>query len=275
MAPSGDAANLDEVSSPNSTPPAYYVPLGNGGYLSTEHAQGAWSVDQQHMAPVSGLIAHVLETCSPREDLAMSRVAYDILGSIPTGEVEVTARVIRPGRTIELLEAELTAGGRLVVRAVAWRLVIADTSTIAATDLARIPGPEGATPFDLGSTWPGGYIRSLTTLRFGDHVAGRSTVWIRPEVTLISDEPTSDLARFFGVIDTANGVAARALPEDVTFPNTDLTVHLFRRPTGTWVGMETEVSFGADGLGLTSSVLHDLDGPVGRSAQSLTLRPVS
>lgn len=262
------------MSFPNSTPPAYYVPLGQGRYLSTEHAQGAWATGQQHMAPVSGLIAHVLENCSPRNDLAMSRVAYDILGSIPTGEVEVTARVIRPGLTIELVEAEMAAGGRLVVRAVAWRLAITDTSAIAATDLARIPGPECAAPFDLASTWPGGYIRSLTTLRFGERVAGRSTVWIRPDVTLISGEPTSDLARFFGVIDIANGVAARALPGEVMFPNTDLTVHLFRRPTGAWVGLETEVSFGSDGLGMTSSVLHDLDGPVGRSAQSLTLRPV-
>lgn len=259
----------------NLTPPAYYIPLGRGRYRSTEQAQGAWSPGQQHMAPVAGLMAHALETCSPRTDLAMSRVAYDILGSIPSGEIEVNARVIRPGRTIELVEAEMIADGRPVVRAVAWRLAITDTSSIAATDLPRIPGPDEATPFDMSEIFAGGFIRTLTTRRFGDHVAGRSTVWLRPEATLISGEPTSELARFFGVIDTANGVATRALPGDVMFANTDLTVHLFRRPAGEWVGLETEVSFGSDGLGLTSSVLHDLDGPVGRSAQTLTLRILS
>jgi hypothetical protein len=74
------------------------------------------------------------------------------------------------------------------------------------------------------------------------------------------------------MIDTANGVSVRARPLEVLFPNTDLTVHLFRQPVGDWLGLETEVSFGARGLGLTSSVLHDQHGPIGRSAQTLTVR---
>jgi hypothetical protein len=252
--------------------PAYYEPLGHGRYRSTGHAQGAWSADQQHMAPVAGLITHVLENCCPRSDLALSRVAFDILGSIPSGEVGVAARVVRPGRTIELLEAEVTAGGRAVVRAVAWRLAVSDTSSIAATGIGRIAGPERATNFDMAAIWPGGCIRSMEVRRLDGHAPGRSTVWARPGVGLLHGERVSDLARFFGVIDIANGVAVRAAPGELIFPNTDLTVHLFRQPTGIWVGLETEVSFGPDGIGLTSAVLHDLDGPVGRSAQTLTLR---
>ncbi len=224
------------------------------------------------MAPVSGLLAHALEICSPRDDLMMSRVAFDILGMIPSGEVEVSARVVRPGRTIELVEAEMTSGGRAVVRATAWRLAVSDTSQIAATDLVGIAGPAGATPFDLAAIWPGGFIRSLEARTVGASAPGRSTVWIRPVVDLVEGQPTSAVARIFGVIDTANGVAVRAHPGEVMFANTDLTVHLFRRPTGVWLGLDTDVSFGTDGIGLTSSVLHDLDGPIGRSAQTLTLR---
>lgn len=226
------------------------------------------------MAPVAGLITHVLENCSPRDDLALSRVAFDILGSIPSGELQIDARVLRAGRTIELLEAEMSAAGRTVVRATAWRLAVSDTSAIAATGLGRIAGPEAAPVFDMAAVWPGGYIRSMEVRRLDGHAPGRSTVWARPRVPLLQGEPTSDLARFFGVIDIANGVAVRAAPGEWMFPNTDLTVHLFRQPAGSWAGLETEVSFGPDGIGLTSSVLHDLDGPVGRSAQTLTIRPV-
>ncbi len=224
------------------------------------------------MAPVSGLLTHALESCSPRTDLVMSRVAFDILGMIPVGPVEVSARVVRAGRTIELLEAEMTAAGRSVVRATAWRLAVSDTSAIAATDLATIAGPDNAAPFDMATMWPGGYIRSLEVRSVGDVAPGRSTTWLRPLVDLIAGEPTTSVVRLFGLIDTANGVAVRARPGEVMFPNTDLTVHLFRRPTGEWLGLETEVSFGSGGLGLTSSVLHDQDGPIGRSAQTLTLR---
>ena len=260
------------MTDPSSPPAAYYERVGPDSFFSTVHAQGAWATDQQHMAPVSGLLTHALESCSPRTDLVMSRVVFDILGMIPVGRVEVSARVVRAGRTIELVEAEMTAAGRSVVRATAWRLAISDTSAIAATDLATIPGADDAAPFDMAAIWPGGYIRSLEARTVGEAFPGRSTTWLRPLVDLIADEPTTPVARLFGLIDTANGVAVRARPGEVMFPNTDLTVHLFRRPAGDWLGLETEVSFGSGGLGLTSTVLHDRDGPIGRSAQTLTVR---
>lgn len=253
-------------------PAGYYRQVGPDTFQATEHAQGAWSGDQQHMAPVAGLLAHALENWAPRHDLAMSRVAFDILGVIPLGAVQVAVRVLRPGRTIELLEAEMTAAGRTVVRATAWRLARSDTSAIAGTELTSIAGPDDGAPFDMASVWPGGFIRSLEVRVVGELTPGRSTVWLRPRVELIAGRQTAPMARIFGMIDTANGVAVRAKPGTVLFPNMDLTVHLFRRPTGDWLGLQTEVSFGADGTGLTASVLHDVLGPIGRSAQTLTLR---
>jgi len=68
-------------------------------------------------------------------------------------------------------------------------------------------------------------------------------------------------------------MTVRAAPDAVAFPNVDLTAHLFDQPRGEWVGFDTSVSFGAAGLGLTSSVVHDIDGPVGTLAQALTVRP--
>jgi hypothetical protein len=56
------------------------------------------------------------------------------------------------------------------------------------------------------------------------------------------------------------------------FPNVDLQVHLYREPTGEWVGLANSVTFGPDGIGLTSTVLHDANGPVGRAEQILTIR---
>ena len=265
-------ASVVAVSNQPDPPSTYYRQLDSGRYLSTEQAQGAWSGDEQHMAPVSALLTHALDTCSPRTDLVLSRVAFDILGRIPAGEVAVTAKVLRPGRTIELVEAEMTAGSRTVVRATAWRLALSDTATVAATDLSPIAGPEAAERFDMSAIWPGGFIRSVEARALGERAPGRSTVWLRSRVGIVDGVPTSEQAGLIGLIDTANGVAVRAQPGDVLFPNTDLTVHLFRRPTGVWLGLETEVSFGPDGLGLTSAVLHDLAGPFGRSAQTLTVR---
>lgn len=68
-------------------------------------------------------------------------------------------------------------------------------------------------------------------------------------------------------------MAVRADPSTVAFPNLDLTAHLFGMPEGEWLGFDTSVSFGQQGLGLTSTVLHDARGPIGTLAQALTVRP--
>lgn len=253
-------------------PPSYYRRLGAGEFEPTSNAQGAWEDGQQHMAPVSGLLTAAIEACQPRDDLIISRIAFDILGVIPMAATQIEARVIRPGRTIELIEAELRAGGRTVVRANAWRLAMSDTSEIAGTSVESMPGPDKAAPWIGSSMWEGGFIRSVDFRVLPGWQPGRGRVWLRTSAGLIDGEETSPLARYVGLVDTANGIAARADPSTLLFPNTDLTIHLVRPPRGEWVGLDTTVTFGSDGVGLTATVLHDIDGPIGRAAQTLTLR---
>lgn len=66
----------------------------------------------------------------------------------------------------------------------------------------------------------------------------------------------------------------REQPTEWMFPNVDLTIHLHRQPEGRWTGLDTTVVFGPTGQGLTSTVLHDVNGPVGRAEQILTVRPL-
>jgi hypothetical protein len=42
---------------------------------------------------------------------------------------------------------------------------------------------------------------------------------------------------------------------------------------GEWLGIDASVSFGDNGIGITSSRLHDARGVLGTLAQSLTVRP--
>nr|WP_322785023.1 thioesterase family protein [Streptomyces griseolus] len=98
--------------------------------------------------------------------------------------------------------------------------------------------------------------------------------WITSALDLVAGEPSSSLASFVALVDTANGITVRQPPTEWMYPNMDLTVHLHRRPEGRWTGLDTTVSFGPAGHGLTSTVLHDADGPVGRAEQILTVRPL-
>jgi hypothetical protein len=252
----------------------YYEALGGGRFRSTIHAQGAWNEHEQHMAPASGIMADALARHEPRDDMRMARLSYEILGLIPGGEFEVVTSTLRPGRTIELVQAELVAGGRTAIRATAWRMITSDTSAIAAFEDPGIPAPEDCEPYDAARIWPGGYIASLHMRIAEGHRAGSGTVWLRTDYPLTSQADSGDVARLIGLVDTANGIAARVPPGkgSYAFPNLDLQIHMYRQPEGEWLGLDNEVSFGTDGIGLTSTVLHDLTGPFGRAEQILTLR---
>ena len=252
----------------------YFERTGETGWTPTEHVGGAWDVSEQHVGPALGLLAHLVETDRDRrrdDGLVLARLSYDILGTLPMDEVTVSVDVRRPGRTIELVEAVLSYAGRPGVVLRAWLLHPGDTTAVAGTDLPRIPGPDEMEAWDPTTVWPGGFIDSVA-LRRRQERPGRGAYWVCTDVPLV-DEPASPTARAAGLLDIANGMTVRSDPGDVAFPNLDLTAHLFRAPAGPWLGFDTTVSFGAGGLGLTSTVLHDASGPLGTVAQTLTVRP--
>lgn len=253
----------------------YFERLDHHRFRATQEVSGAWDLDEQHIAPALGLLVHAVELDRDRrrtDGLQVARLSYDILGTVPVDTVEVAVRVARPGRTIELVEATLRHGGRDVVLLRAWLLQPADNRRLDGTTLPRMKPPADLAPWDPTTVWPGGFIASAEVRRDQDE-PGRARFWVRTATRLVDDEPVSDLARFAGLLDIANGMTVRAAPDDVAFPNVDLTAHFFDQPRGDWVGFDTSVSFGPTGLGLTSSVVHDGDGPVGTLAQALTVRP--
>lgn len=264
--------------------PAYYQAIGReqrsdgssvAHYRSTEHAQGAWNEHEQHMAPATGLLTRELERHAPADHLRIGRISLDILGLIPFGEFSIVTRTLRPGRTIELIEAQMEAGGRPCLTARAWRMQTGDTRAVAGLEDTPVALPHELPDFPDMGHWQGGYIRSIS-LRDGGRRNGQGLVWLTNQTDMVEGEPTDDFVRLMGLVDTANGIVPRTgLPaRDWAFPNIDLQIHLYRRPQGAWLGLQTTQQFGSDGIGLTSSVLHDLHGPFGHSKQILTIRPM-
>jgi acyl-CoA thioesterase len=252
----------------------YFKRLDEHRFLATDEVSGAWDIDRQHIAPALGLLAHTVELDRDRrrtDRLRIGRLSYDILGTVPVDAVEVAVRVVRPGRTIELVEASLRHDDRDIVLLRGWLVQGGDNQRVAGTTLPGMPAPSDLAPWDPTTVWPGGFIASTEVRRDQDE-PGRARFWVRSRTTLLDGEPVSELVRFATLLDIANGMAIRAAPGDVAFPNVDLTAHFFEEPRGDWVGFDTSVSFGAGGLGLTSSVIHDQHGPVGTVAQVLTVR---
>lgn len=243
-------------------------------YQPNQEAQGAWNPHEQHMAPASGVMTHEIERFMPREDMQLGRLSFDIFGLISLTEFTVTTELIRAGRSIELIEATLEAEGKICIVARAWRMQTSDTSSVAGLEdnkaefqPADLPNWEGMLP------WGGGYINSLTAKCAPNHRSGKGLVWFTNDINMVEGEEKFPLTHFIGMVDTANGTAPRLeLPPQWAFPNLDLQVHFYRIPQGKWLGIEAQQQYGTNGIGLTSSILHDELGPFGRCEQILTLR---
>lgn len=254
---------------------AFYEPLGDGRFRSTRHSAGPWSGQTQHLGPPSALLVRALEALPADRPMLLARLTVEILGPVPVAELAVTAGVERPGRSVELLGAELSAGGRPVARARAWRHVRSNTSAVAVDVDEPLPPPESGEAMQRPENWGSGYLDAMEWRTLAGHLGkpGPATVWARQGVDLVAGERPTGLQRLFVVADSGNGVSSRLDPLEWLFINSDLTAHLYREPAGEWIGLDATTVIGPDGVGTAFSVLHDLSGPVGRGAQALLVRP--
>ena len=248
---------------------AFFLPRGDGRYEATEHTSGPWDPRLQHAGPPAALIGRALERCEPRPEMMISRLTFEILHAVPVGDVEVTARVARPGRSVELLEASLGAGGREVVRASAWRLLRApdDTATPHPYELPPLPEAEAPMPAQLES----GYLKAIEwrPVRGGFLEPGPAAAWTRIRVPVVEGEAPTGLQRVLAVADSGNGISGTLDMTRWWFINPELTVHLEREPRGEWICLDAATSIQPGGAGLATSTLSDLQGPVARGAQTL------
>lgn len=127
-------------------PDAYFVPVGPDAYLPTEHVGGAWSDDELHISPVGALLVHHLERWRAEHadpEKLIGRISIDILGQLRRGEISLSTEMLRPGRTIELMETTAVIAGRTTLRARTWAMSAGETAQVAGSEQPSLPGPEG------------------------------------------------------------------------------------------------------------------------------------
>ena len=253
---------------------AFFVPLGEDRWAATVHTTGPWDERFQHGGPPSALLARAIEQCATRAEMVVARITVEILGAIPVGELVVTAGVSRPGRSVELVEATLTAGSRDVARATAWR--IRRTEGVSVPSRAPVAPPVPAEPIQVpGGGWVDGYLSAVEwRMAAGSFMEpGPATAWSRLRHPLVPDEEPTGLQRVMAVADSGNGLSSELDLARWHFINPELTVHLHREPQGEWVCVEATTAISEGGVGLATTRLSDSLGPVGVGAQALLVAP--
>lgn len=256
---------------------AFYEPLGDDRYRSTEHTVGPWGPDSQHAGPPSALLTRALEQMMPASwSGTLTRISVDILGAVPVAELTVRTQTLRPGRNVELVQAELEAGGRPVLRAQGWRMRAGELELPAAAAGAPVDAiPEFPAQDGPFFDWGGGYLWAMQW-RFvpgSPRGVGKAAVWARMRIPLVAGEEPTGLQRVLTLADSGHGVSHRLSPERWLFINTELTVHLTAVPSGEWICLDATTRLDSAGFGLASSRIYDRTRLIGLGAQSLYVAP--
>jgi Acyl-CoA thioesterase N-terminal domain len=198
--------------------------------------------------------------------------------------ISASAWFLRPSPMAELRTAlsVLTEGGRVsVVDNTLWaageeqpcatvRVTLSRERAVEISDFVETPGatvdplqfPPRAVRAAHGKPW----FMDAMEARAGDGVA-----WFRLNHAII--EGAGPLSSVLGPADWTHGIA-RPVQNVVADPNPNLTVQLFRKPEGTWVGVRSETRWRpSGGIGTGSGVLLDKNGEIGRVSMSVVLLP--
>jgi Thioesterase-like superfamily len=256
-------------------PTALYEP-DDELYRPTALTRGPWDPGLQHAGPPAALLARAVERASAIDDGQTVRLTFDILRPLPIAPQRVSTRVLRPGRRVEQIEAELAGeDGTVLMRVTAWRM---RREAVPVPETAVIGGPPPAPPetgrpgtFDRIWTEQVAYHRALDW-RFveGEFEApGPATAWTNLLVPLVAGEPATPLERLLVMADAASGISAMLDWRAYTFVNVELGIHLLRPPEGEWMAMDAVTHIGDQGAALCTSELSDARGRIGVSTQSL------
>lgn len=256
---------------------AFYEPDGDF-FRATELTRGPWDPGAQHAGPPAALLGYAIERLPESEEFQVGRVTFEILRSVPIAPVRIEAQVARPGKRVQMFEAELSnAEGEVLMRARGWRLRKAKLELPGEALLASQPPapPEEGRASDFFPTEQEHGYHSAMEVRFvagGFLEPGPATAWLRMRQPLVAGEEPTPLQRLLVAADVGNGISAALDFRRFLFINVDLTVHLERMPKGEWIGVDAATLPRPNGIGTAESTLFDVDnGRVGRALQTLLI----
>jgi hypothetical protein len=256
-------------------PPAYFLRDGDA-FVPTSMARGPWG-SQISGNFVGGLLGHAIEAAVDDPDLQPARLTVDLLRPAAMEPVRVRTSVVRQGRRLTLVDAEVTQAGTLVSRASAVLLRKGEQppGTVWTSPLVMPP-----LPADIDQLVEN---RPLLVLAYGKdpQVAGPSFdltqwghvgpkfVWVRDVKPLVDGAPMTPFTRAAMAGDVASSLTHYGT-EGLQFINADYTLTLSRLPEGPDIGLAALTHSSHAGIATGTAALFDHHGQIG-AATATTL----
>jgi hypothetical protein len=244
--------------------------------VPAELTRGPWDPAAQHGGAPAALVAHLVERLAGGEGMRVVRMTFELLRPVPIAPLQWSAEVVRPGRRVGLLEAELRHEGEPVFRARALRIRAEDGAVPPVPfpdDEPSPPGPDdgelSVASFGVTRPWFGEDGMDIRFVAGALEEPGPAIAWYRLRVPVVAGVPVTPLQRAAAAADFGNGASAALDWTRYVFINPDLTLYLLREPVGEWVCLQARTTLDPAGIGLAQSVVRDRNGPFGRAVQAL------
>lgn len=266
-----DRVDTKENSSPlqdRTSLPEPFSRIRTSTFLAGSTAEGPWSPKVCHGGGPSALIAQVAEAVPAAAEMCVARVTVDLMRPVPTGELDVEARVLREGKKLQLVDVKVSAAGVVVTRGSVLRLRREDQDLGQVLPQLNFPSADKGAPTRPPTGVGFSQLFEMRAAAGSFEALGPAAIWFNMTRPLIAGESTSPCARSVACADFANGIASVLPFSSWSYPSTDLTVSFIREPVGAEILVDAECWAGGQGRGITHARLGDALGWFGRSMQT-------
>ncbi|WP_344113319.1 acyl-CoA thioesterase domain-containing protein [Nocardioides humi] len=242
--------------------------LSEAGFDPLPLAQSLWRDDQMHGVAVSGLLARALEHAvidAGRTGLVPARYHVDLFRPARMTTTTASARIVREGPRLVLLDAVVEQDGEVVARAGATFLA---SSAAAPGQVWSAPGERPTPPPAALLPEPGEHHVPIFASAapwsdsFGDHQnAGRHQTW-QTAIPIVYGEECTPFQAVASIAD-ATSMVTNWGDRGVEHINTDIDLALCRLPDSSRLGLRATDHVAADGIAVGTAEVFDSTGPIG------------
>lgn len=250
--------------------PCFYTREGDA-FLPTRLAASPWERGKQNGVGLGGLSTFLIETIPAPATMTTARLTIDILAAAPMEATFGRTRVLREGKRIQMVEAELVVGDRVVARATALRVRQEDTPPIPETN--PYPPPESVPEARFMPPQAFGGTLETRLVSGALRQPGPGVLWVNFGHDHVAGEPLSPLLRAAILGDFGGGLGSVLDANAWTYANLDITLHFSRAPIGEWLLIDATTTSAGNGVGRSDMILADTSGPFARAHQTLFVAP--
>lgn len=230
-------------------------------YQPLSQARSYWSKTALSGRAVVGLLGHEAERRHGEAEWVPARLTVDMFRLAPFEKLQIKTRIIKEGRRLRLIEADLVFAGEAAARATCQFL----RTMPAPPGRVWSPAPWGAPHPDTIATRaesvrPRAF--EMRTIKGALGALEEKQCWVREKSGIVEGRPFSPFSRVAIAADYVSPYA-HAGDAGIQYMNTDVTLHLHRLPEGEWIGFESSGHEASQGIAVGHCRLHDLSGPIG------------